>query len=104
MVDVGHTVIPDVGAEPIAVEGNKTPAVVSDVWHPIRCRFVLFLFPLNRRQSTRKRSDTPEKRRARLLHKSDLIREIRTTVGLESGASRLEVLNAGAGIWQVAGH
>ena len=41
MADIGHI-------EPIAAEGNEALAVVSDVWHCIRCRFVHLPFPLSR--------------------------------------------------------
>ena len=97
MVDAGHTVIPSVGVDPVTVEGNILPVAVSSALYCIQCCFVYSLFLLNR-QTTRKRSGTLENRRARRSRESALIEEIRAIIGLESGTSKLETLNAGANI------
>lgn len=53
-------------------------------------------------QPTRRQSNDLTKRRARKSKKSDLIDEIRGIVGVGDKASKLEVLNAGAGFWSIA--
>jgi len=52
-------------------------------------------------QPTRRQSNDLVKRRARKSKKSDLIDEIRGIVGVGNKASKLEVLNAGAGFWSI---
>ena len=57
--------------------------------------------PPNQRP-TRRRSNDPTKRRALKVQESDRINEIRSIMDMEPRVSKLEVLNAGAGIWSIA--
>ena len=46
MGDVGHTTIAEIIVESIAAEGKGTPAVVSNAWYCVRCRFIHYHFQM----------------------------------------------------------